>query len=336
MLNNLSEHEINEDKVHDRVLLIDGLNLFFRNFAVINLMNESGSHVGGLGGFLRSLGTLINQIQPTSMYIIFDGMGSSTNRKNLHPEYKSGRNFRITNWDMFQHLDDENEAKSDQIRRLIHYLECLPIKTVAIDKVEADDIIAYYSQYLPEKYNSKVYIVSNDKDFLQLINENIIVYRPTEKEFYNKNTIKNKFGVLAENFILYKTLLGDSSDKVPGIKGLGEKGLTKKYPELSNTQLTLEDIFNISANKHKEHEVYARVVLDRVRLENNFKIMNLSNPLISDEEKEFLEMIIEEDTPHLNVTEFMNYYNEDGLGRIIKNTEYWLNNTFKILNSFKK
>ena len=235
MLNNLSEHEINEDKVHDRVLLIDGLNLFFRNFAVINLMNESGSHVGGLGGFLRSLGTLINQIQPTSMYIIFDGMGSSTNRKNLHPEYKSGRNFRITNWDMFQHLDDENEAKSDQIRRLIHYLECLPIKTVAIDKVEADDIIAYYSQYLPEKYNSKVYIVSNDKDFLQLINENVIVYRPTEKEFYNKNTIKNKFGVLAENFILYKTLLGDSSDKVPGIKGLGEKGLTKKYPELSNT-----------------------------------------------------------------------------------------------------
>lgn len=336
MLNNLSEYEINEDKVHDRVLLIDGLNLFFRNFAVINLMNESGSHVGGLGGFLRSLGTLINQIQPTSMYIIFDGMGSSTNRKNLHPEYKSGRNFRITNWDMFQHLDDENEAKSDQIRRLIHYLECLPIKTVAIDKVEADDIIAYYSQYLPEKYNSKVYIVSNDKDFLQLINENIIVYRPTEKEFYNKNTIKNKFGVLAENFILYKTLLGDSSDKVPGIKGLGEKGLTKKYPELSNTQLTLEDIFNISANKHKEHEVYARVVLDRVRLENNFKIMNLSNPLISDEEKEFLEMIIEEDTPQLNVTEFMNYYNEDGLGRIIKNTEYWLNNTFKILNSFKK
>lgn len=336
MLNNLSEHEINEDKVHDRVLLIDGLNLFFRNFAVINLMNESGSHVGGLGGFLRSLGTLINQIQPTSMYIIFDGMGSSTNRKNLHPEYKSGRNFRITNWDMFQHLDDENEAKSDQIRRLIHYLECLPIKTVAIDKVEADDIIAYYSQYLPEKYNSKVYIVSNDKDFLQLINENVIVYRPTEKEFYNKNTIKNKFGVLAENFILYKTLLGDSSDKVPGIKGLGEKGLTKKYPELSNTQLTLEDIFNISANKHKEHEVYARVVLDRVRLENNFKIMNLSNPLISDEEKEFLEMIIEEDTPQLNITEFMNYYNEDGLGRIIKNTEYWLNNTFKILNSFKK
>jgi len=336
MLNNLSEHEINEDKVHDRVLLIDGLNLFFRNFAMINMMNDSGSHIGGLGGFLRSLGTLINQIQPTSMYVIFDGMGSSTNRKNLHPEYKSGRNFRITNWDMFQHLDDENEAKSDQIRRLIHYLECLPVKTVAIDKVEADDIIAHYSKHLSEKHGSKVYIVSNDKDFLQLINENIIVYRPTEKEFYNKETIKNKFGVLAENFILYKTLLGDNSDKVPGVKGLGEKGIFKKYPELLTTPMVLEDIFSISANKHKEHEVYARVVLERVRLENNFKIMDLGNPLIDEDEKEFLDAIVEEDIPVMDVVEFMKYYEEDGLGRMIKNTEYWLNNTFKILNSFKK
>jgi DNA polymerase-1 len=335
MLNNLSEHEINEDKKHDRVLLIDGLNLFFRNFAMVNMVNDSGSHVGGMGGFLRSLGTLINQIHPTSMYIIFDGMGSSTNRKNLHPEYKSGRNFRITNWDMFQHLDDENEAKSDQIRRLIHYLECLPVKTVAIDKVEADDIIAYYSKHLPKTYNSKVYIVSNDKDFLQLINENVVVYRPTEKEFYNKQTIKDKFGVLAENFILYKTLLGDNSDKVPGVKGLGEKGIFKKYPELLTTPMVLEDIFDISANKYKDHEVYARVILDRSRLENNFKVMNLDNPLISDVEKEFLKDLIKEDIPSLDIVEFMKYYEEDGLGRMIKNTEYWLTNTFSLLNSFK-
>ena len=335
MLNNLSEHDVVEDKIHDRVLLIDGLNLFFRNFATINLMNDAGSHIGGLGGFLRSLGTLINQIQPTSAYIIFDGMGSSTNRKNLHPEYKSGRNFRITNWDTFQHLDDENEAKADQMRRLIHYLDLLPVKTVAIDKVEADDIIAHYGKYLPQKYGSKVYIVSNDKDFLQLINNNVIVYRPTEKEFYNKETIKNKFGVLAENFILYKTLLGDNSDKVPGVKGLGEKGIFKKYPELLTTPMVLEDIFEISANKYKEHEMYARVVLDKTRLENNFKVMNLGNPLISDEEKEFLEAIVEEGVTTLDVVEFMRYYEEDGLGRIIKNTEYWLNNTFRLLNSFK-
>ena len=70
-------------KVNDRVLLIDGLNLFFRNFAMLNMVNPDGIHVGGLGGFLRSLGALIRQIQPTSVYVVFDGAGSSTNRKNL-------------------------------------------------------------------------------------------------------------------------------------------------------------------------------------------------------------------------------------------------------------
>jgi hypothetical protein len=84
LLNNLSEDKDQEDdKQHDRILLIDGLNLFLRNFAMINFMNEAGTHIGGLGGFLRSLGALINQIQPTSVYLIFDGIGSSTDRKSV-------------------------------------------------------------------------------------------------------------------------------------------------------------------------------------------------------------------------------------------------------------
>jgi len=70
-------------KKHDKVLVIDGLNLFFRNFAMLNMVNPDGVHIGGLGGFLRSLGALINQTQPTSVYVVFDGAGSSTNRKNL-------------------------------------------------------------------------------------------------------------------------------------------------------------------------------------------------------------------------------------------------------------
>ena len=77
----------------ERVLLIDGLNLFFRNFAMMNMVNPEGIHVGGLGGFFRSLGALIRQIDPTQVYVVFDGAGSSNNRKNILPEYKSGREF---------------------------------------------------------------------------------------------------------------------------------------------------------------------------------------------------------------------------------------------------
>ena len=232
LLDNLEEQDTVSSNRYDRVLLIDGLNLFFRNFAMMNIVNSQGVHVGGLGGFIRSLGSLINQIQPTSVFVVFDGMGSSTNRKNLLPEYKSGRNqHRITNWEVFEDLEDEDDAKINQIVRIAHYLKCLPVKTVAIDKAEADDIIAYYSDILPKTYNSKCFIVSSDKDFIQLINDNVIVYRPIEKEYYTKDTVKEKFGVLTENFILYKTLLGDNSDKIAGVKGLGIKGLLKKIPK---------------------------------------------------------------------------------------------------------
>ena len=322
---------------HDRVLLIDGLNLFFRNFAMMNLVNEQGVHIGGLGGFIRSLNSLINQIQPTSVYVVFDGTGSSVNRKNLLPEYKSGRNLvRITNWDTFDSLEDEHDSKVDQIVRLIHYLKCLPVKTLSLDKVEADDIIAYLSDILPTKYASQVFIVSNDKDFVQLVNEKVILYRPGEKEYYTKRLVQENFGVLTENFILYKTLLGDQSDNVAGVKGLGEKGLLKKFPELAERPLTFQDIIEISAAKHKDHVVYSRVVFDMERLENNYRIMDLSNPLMDNMEKEYLEDVVEESTPTLNTEAFLRLYNEDGLGHMIKNPEFTINNVYKILNSFTK
>ena len=106
-----------------------------------------------------------------------------------------------------------------------------------------------------------------------------------EKEYYTPKTVEEKFGVLPHNFILYKTLLGDSSDKVPGIKGLGAKGLFKKFPELATQELTLDDIFDISARKSKEHVVYSRIVFEENRLENNYKIMDLSTPMIDDKGK---------------------------------------------------
>ena len=84
LLDNLDEQG-QETVEGERVLMIDGLNLFFRNFAMLNMVNPEGVHIGGLGGFFRSLGALIRQIQPTQVYVVFDGAGSSNNRKNLAP-----------------------------------------------------------------------------------------------------------------------------------------------------------------------------------------------------------------------------------------------------------
>ena len=321
---------------HDKVLLIDGLNLFFRNFAMMNMVNPDGVHIGGLGGFFRSLGAMIRQTNPTSVYVVFDGAGSTTNRKNLLSEYKGTRNLqRVTNWEAFDNIEEEHESKIDQIVRIIQYLKLLPVKTTIIDKVEADDIIAVLAEKLVEKHSSTCFIVSSDKDFLQLVTDKIIVYRPMEKEYYTPKVVEEKFGLLPHNFILHKVLLGDNSDNIRGIKGLGAKGIFKKFPELKTEELTLQDIFDISARKFKDHIVYSRIIQDQDRIETNYKVMDLGTPMIDDREKEYLDDLIGEEFPELNSEMFIQFYNTDQLGGMIRNLETWLKDIFSQFKGYK-
>ena len=133
LLNN--KEGVSDVSENRRVLLLDGLNLFFRNFAVLNMVNPDGVHIGGLGGFFRSLGAMIKKTNPTEVYVIFDGVNSTINRKNLIPEYKSGRNLqRITHWEAFENLEQEDDSKIDQLVRIIQYLKTLPITTLSLDK----------------------------------------------------------------------------------------------------------------------------------------------------------------------------------------------------------
>ena len=316
----------------ERILMIDGLNLFFRNFAMMNMVNPDGIHIGGLGGFFRSLGAEIRRVNPTQVYVIFDGAGSSNNRKNLLPEYKSGRDLqRITNWDAFDNLEDEHDAKVDQMVRIIQYLKTLPVKTLSIPKVEADDVIAYLSGIIPQDPKDKVFIVSSDKDFLQLINKNVIVYRPMEKEFYTEETVVEKFKMSPTNFILYKTLMGDNSDKVAGVKGLGPKKLYKLFPELSERDMTLDDIYNICESKFKENVIYARIIQGIDALERNYKIMDLSNPMIDKNDENYLNEVVKSKDIHYIPDQFIAMYNEDKLGGMIRNLDFWLKDIFESL-----
>lgn len=331
LLDNMDEQG-QETVEGERILMIDGLNLFFRNFAMLNMVNPEGVHIGGLGGFFRSLGALIRQIQPTQVYVVFDGAGSSNNRKNLLPEYKSGRNLqRITNWDAFDDLDDEHDAKVDQIVRVIQYLKSLPVKTIGMPKVEADDVIAYLGTIIPQDPKDKMFIVSSDKDFLQLINRNVIVYRPMEKEFYTEETVVEKFKMSPNNFILYKTLMGDNSDKVAGVKGLGPKKLYKLFPELSEKDMTLDDIYNICESKFKENVIYSRIIQGIDALEKNYKIMDLSNPMLDENDKKYLNEVVQSKDIHYIPDQFIAMYNEDKLGGMIRNLEFWIKDVFEKL-----
>jgi len=321
----------------ERILIIDGLNLFLRNFAVLNYINNEGVHIGGLGGFLRSLGSLVKQLKPTSIYIVFDGVGSSVNRKNLLPEYKSGRNVNRVNKTSFENIDQENESKTNQIIHLIHYLQCLPVNILSIYGVEADDIIAYLSKDLTQNKENKVYIVSADNDFTQLVNENISIYRSVEREFVTPAYVKQKYNVHPHNFLIYKTLIGDKSDKVGGVKGLGEGKLRTLFPELSGTeQVSMDDIYNICASKYKDHIIYCRALEDFDNLRKAYKIMDLSNPMVDEDEKKYILEQIKEPPYKLDIETFLRFYNKDGLGYILKNVDYWIKDVWGVINRYNQ
>ena len=331
LLDTVQEHG-EELPQSERYLLIDGLNLFFRNFSAINAVNSNGVHIGGLGGFFRSLGALIRTIQPTQVYMVFDGVGSSNIRKNIIPEYKSNRNTsRITKHELFDNLEEEDDSKINQIVRIIQYLKTLPVKTVSLPTVEADDIIAYLSSTLPTKPEDRVFIVSSDKDYLQLISDKVIVYRPIEKEYYTTDTVKEKFNITPHNFLLYKLLMGDNSDGVTGIKGLGAKGLFKRFPELTTQDLSFDDLINLAEAKLKEHIIYARVLHNIPLLEDKYRVMDLSNPMMDDKDKMFIDKFVENAPLNFFPDTFVEMCNEDQIGNLIRNTDYWVRDIFKDL-----
>jgi len=338
LLDNVKEDtEPTSEENGERILIIDGLNLFLRNFAVLNYINSEGTHIGGLGGFLRSLGSLVSQLKPTSIYIIFDGVGSSINRKNLLPEYKSGRNVNRVNKNSFDTIEGENESKTNQIIHLIHYLQCLPVKILSLDGVEADDIMAFLSKELTKNKENKVYLVSADNDFVQLVDKNISIYRSVEKEFITPQYVKEKYGVHPHNFLTYKTLMRDNSDKVGGVKGLGKGKLPKLFPEmLGDGVVTLDDIYNICAERFKNHVIYCKLIEDFENLKKAYKIMDLSNPMLDDQEKDYILNEVKELPYELNIEAFLRFYHKDGLGNVLKNVEYWIRDNWKVIDRYNK
>ena len=338
LLDNVKEGEqVTPEEQGERILIVDGLNLFLRNFAVLNYINSEGTHIGGLGGFLRSLGSLVKQLKPTSVYVVFDGVGSSINRKNLLPEYKSGRNVNRVNKKSFANLDQENESKTDQIIHLIHYLQCLPIKILSIDGAEADDIIAFLSKEITKNKNNRAYIISADNDFVQLVDENISIYRSVEKEFITPQYVKEKYRVHPSNFLIYKTLMGDNSDKVGGIKGLGPDKFQKLFSEvMGSEELTMDHIYDICALKFKEHVIYCRALENFDNLRKAYKIMDLSNPMLDDQEKGYILEQVKESPYELDAETFLRFYHKDGLGNVLKNVDYWIKENWSTIDRYNK
>jgi len=335
IINKLSKaRQDNSPVLQPKVLLIDAMNTFLRSFAIINHINPKGNHIGGLTGFLKSVGFAIKHINPTRVIIVFEGEGSTLNKKNLYPQYKGNRKLqRINNFGGFTSQEEESESIENQLLRLVEYLQCLPLDMAAIDRVEADDTITYLAHKFQKE--NDVVIMSSDQDFLQLVNEKITVYSPTKKKFYDPNKVLEEYGLPPQNYLQMKILLGDSSDNVPGVPKLGPKKLIKNFPELQESKvITLKDILQKSSTT--EGVMYESVNMFSHQLKVNEKLMDLHNPQLSQMMILELEDLISQPKNTLDKMKFLKMYNEDLLGNAIPNVESWLINVFTHLLASKK
>ena len=320
--------------VNNRVLIVDGLNLYLRAFAVNGALNDNGVPVGGLTGFLRSLAYAIREVNPTRVIVVYDGAGGSQRRRKIHPDYKANRKpgKRITRWDAFKNATEEKNAMKIQFSRLIEYLDFLPINVISIDRIEADDTIAYIAHTLLDE---EVTILSADQDFLQLVDERITVWSPTKKKFYTPRMVMDDYGVPAHNFLMYKVLMGDKSDNIEGVKGLGPKKLPKIVPDLL-TQTTLDLDFILEHAGKGEEPMHKKISESEIQLRLNEELMDLKNPPISGELKLQIARLIEAPINLLSRNDFIMMYSDDQLGNAIKTPDLWLREHFIKLNTLAK
>ena len=299
-------------------------------------MSPTGHHIGGLVGFLRSLGFVTRIFDPTRVIVVWDGKGGSANRKNIDPNYKANRaTSRITHWGLYDTKAEETEALIGQLFRTKDYLECLPLQQIMMEKLEADDIIAYLAQQA-DKNDKKITIISSDKDFLQMVNKNIEVYAPVKKKTFTNENIEEELKVIPENYNIVKALLGDNSDGLKGVKGLGIKTIVSQFPDLvTKPSMTLDYVFQVCEDNLEGKKIFSKIIHEWDKVETNYKLMNLHESVLDNNEKNTILDIVKEDIPDLQAGAFLHLLDNDKIEGVTKNTEGWLEN-FRGLTVFKK
>ena len=327
ILKNLKETPPRE--LNDHILVIDAMNMLIRSFSLLKAMNPTGTHIGGLVGFLRSLGYVTRIFDPTRVVVIWDGKGGSGNRQNIDPNYKAQRaTSRITHWGLYDTREEEQEALISQLFRTKDYLDCLPLQQIVMEKLEADDIMAYLAKRASAA-GKKVTIVSSDKDFLQLVDSNIEVYAPVKKKTFTKDNIFEELKVLPTNYNVVKALLGDNSDNLQGVKGLGIKTIVAEFPKLLTEKTDLDYVYKICEAKlddKKVKTIFPKIITQWDRVETNFKLMDLHDTSLDDSEIEYVESVLKADIPDLQTGVFLSLLDQDQIEGVTKNTEGWLEN----------
>jgi DNA polymerase I len=302
-----------------RVLIIDQLNLFFRNYIVNPSLSTNGSPIGGLKGCFQSIQKIVRESKPDLIITCWDGEGGSAKRKLLKKDYKAGRKpIRLNRGIRNMSEGQEIQNKIWQQTRLIEYYNQVPIIQFMFKSTEADDIIAYLSN-MKELAGAEKLIISSDKDFYQLLDSKTVLYRPVQKEVLNENSIVEKFNIHPNNFAIARALVGDKSDNIDGIEGLGLKTVAKRFPMLKDrAQVTIDKLMEHSIAMAEETNVraYPKILESKSLITRNYKMMQLYAPILSVGAKKEVREVVTNPDLSFNKTELLKMMLKDGFGEI--------------------
>jgi DNA polymerase-1 len=312
-----------------KTLLVDGNNLFKIGFHGAKELYNDGSHIGGIYHFINTLRRFLEEHNHDKVIVMWDGELNSSSRKLIYPQYKANR-IQTDN-------DDHYESYLTQRGRVKEYLEEIFIRQVEVDNNEADDLIAYYCQIAKDE---QIIIFSGDKDLTQLISETVTIYSPVSKQYYKNGDMitLNKVEIPHYNVAVCKIFVGDKSDNIDGIQGLGEKTLVKLFPEMLSKSCTIEEILVNARNIPQKNPVKSlsniltgktkNGILGEEFYTTNKKIVDLTIPLLTEESKQFVEEVYNDtiDPTDRGYKNLMRMMMEDGLFKYLpKNDEAWVN-----------
>ena len=312
-----------------KTLLVDGNNLFKIGFHGAKDVFNNGDHVGGVYHFVNILRKFLEEHNHDKVVVFWDGESNSSIRKSIYPQYKENRRESMNEYKYDSYLYQRSRVKQ--------YLEEIFVRQLEVEDNEADDLIAYYCKISKDE---KIIIFSADKDLTQLISENVTIYSPITKQYFKNGDMisLNKVDIPHYNVLLTKIFTGDKSDNIDGIQGLGEKTLVKLFPQLQEKPCTIEEILDYARNipQDKPSKTFTNLLTGKTKstilgeefYTTNKKIVDLTNPLITENGKELVEQILTDtiDPTDRGYKNLMRMMMEDGLFKYLpKDNEAWVN-----------
>jgi DNA polymerase I len=293
-------------KKKEKLYLIDGSSYIYRAYhAMGGLTNSKGFPTGAVLGFVNMMMRTLKEKEPSRLAVVFDAKGP-TFRHEKYSEYKANRP------PMPQDL-------SMQIPKIHELVDAYRLASLSVPGFEADDIIATLTAMAREK-DWEVVIVSGDKDLMQLVGQGVVMWDPQGDKVYDSNGVKKKFGVTPDRIVDFLALMGDSSDNVPGVPGIGKKTAASLIDQFGSLDQIFADLDKVpqkrARNNLSEHKNKALLSRDLVTLDyqvplgktpEDLEIVEPDNPLLKELFKELEFKRLMGDLPAERTLDFSRY-----------------------------